>query len=576
MGKKGIVIIFALISMFLLINGVANFGTVSESEFVYMGVLLLCLLLIALLASKLIAYVAEEKVFVILYCIKKKMMITELVSCGALLLAGLIARIVAASKLESVNSVKEYEHLDVLFPAEKLYDSLEGFFGVFSVGNISGCEILNIVASLVSILLIYFIVRTMYGRSGGLVALAISAFWPSHIYGVSYHSERYVCTLLFLAVIYFFILFRKTKYWWVFSPLCGLCLGVLSYMQTSMYILFVVFVASLFIKGNEGREWSFSENFMKRLPALAVSVVVAVITIIVVNAVMAASLGIDAGKITGINGYEVLSGFNLDSNGNENDADYEYLMSNYQEGKNPKDAQLMAMSAGIQRFMDNKIESFNLILKKAQYIFGGGFDLSDRADMGESKFIFFEDAYYLLVLLGTGILAVELLQHNHKGYINFIIVIGILIVIFGAMFMAESTVQLQFGCIMAICSSAMVSILYRRKLGDETIQTIEEIRRKQMEQQEQKEKWTSNLANRLNMQGTETGEKKEEEDSEYFFDEEEIVDNKQVDEDMEKLLSKLSIDASMLGTASVREKRRKKIEQAKEKQKNKDNGDFDM
>lgn len=576
MSKKGIVIIFALLSVFLLINGVANFGTVSESEFVYMGVLLLCLLLIAMLASKLITYLAEEKVFVVLYCIKKKMMIAELTGCGVLFLAGLIARIVAAVKMEADITESGYEHLAVLFPAEKLYENLVGFFQNFGGGSISGCEILNILASMLSILLIYGIVRTMYGRSGGLVAMAISAFWPSHIYGVIYHSNRYVCTLLFLAVIYFFILFRRTKYWWAFSILCGLCIGILSYLQTSMYILFVVFVASLFIKGEEGRESSLGENFMKRLPAVAISLVAAFISTAAVNGIMASSLGIEAGKITGVDGYAVLSGFNVESGGNENDEDYEYLMSNYEESKNPKDAQRMAMNAGIQRFMENKTESLNLMLKKAQFIFGGGFDLSSQEYSGKGKFVLFEGVYYLLILLGTGIFAMELLQRNHKGYINFIILTGILIAISGAMFMVEGTIQMQFAYIMAICSSALVSVLYRRQLGDETIQTIEEIRKKQAEAEEQKKKWTSRLENKLNIQEDEAGEKKVEEDSEYFFDEEEIVDNTQVDEDMEKLLSKLSIDPSMLGTESIREKRRKKIEQAKEKQKNKDSDDFDM
>ena len=55
MSKKGIVIIFALVSSFLFVNGVANFGYVSGSKFVQMGFLLLCLLLIALGAKKIIS-----------------------------------------------------------------------------------------------------------------------------------------------------------------------------------------------------------------------------------------------------------------------------------------------------------------------------------------------------------------------------------------------------------------------------------------------------------------------------------------------------------------------------------------
>lgn len=579
MSKKGIVIIFALISVFLLVNGVANFGTVSESEFVYMGVLLLSFLLIAMLAAKLIAYVAEEKVFVLLYCIKKKMMIAELIGCGVLFLAGLIIRIVVACKLDYRKPATGYEHLDVLFPAEKLYHSLVGFFDNFAVGGISGCEMLNIVASMLSILLVYFIVRSMYGRSGGLVVMAISAFWPSHINGIAYDSAQYVCALLFLAVIYLFIYFRKSKYWWAFSLACGVCLGVLIYLETSMYILLAVLVASVFIKGEEGREQSFSENFMKRLPAAAISIVVTFVTIAGVNMAMASSMGVEAGKITGVNGYAVLSGFNVESNGNENKEDYEYLMSNYEETGNAKDAQRVAMDKGVQRFMANKSEGFNLMLKKAQYIFGCGYELASRVELSGSRFIYLEDAYYLLILLGTGMFAVELLQRNHRGYINFIIVIGILTVVSGAMFMTEGTVQMQFAYIMAICSSAMVSIYYRRKLGDDTIRTIAEIRRLQEEEEKKKEKWTSNLTSKLNIQST--GENKEEnsgeEDSEYFFDDEEdMEEDTQVDEDIEQLLSKLSIDPSVLGTESIREKRRKKIEQAKEKQKNKENNDFDM
>lgn len=577
MSKKGIVIIFALISVFLFVNGVANFGQTDGSEFVSMGVLLLGLLLIVMLTWKVINYLAEEKVFVLLYCIKEKMMIAETAGLAVFLLAGLITRIVVAIKVKTPIEIKEFEHTGILFPGETLYQNITAVFGNFSGGSIASYELLNIVASVVSMVLIYLIVRTMYGRSGGLVSLALSALWPSHIYGVVYDSEKYLCTMLFLAAVYFFILFRRTKYWPVFSVLAGVMLGILAYLQTSMYILFIVFIISPFIKGEEGRERTFGENLLKRIPAAAISIVVAFLVITITNSAIAKDLGIASSKITSIDGYAVLSGFNLEAGGNENEEDYSFLMENYEEGENPKDAQNVCLRAGFERFATNKAQSINLLLKKAQYIFGCGYDLPVRVELSKSNFIYLEDAYYLLVLLGTGIFAVEMLQRNHRGYINFVIVMGILTVLSGAMFMIEGTVQMEFGYIMAICSGAIISILYRRGLGDETIRTIEEITRKQEEAAKKEEKWKSKLQlNQATKEAMDGAGEDGENDPEYYFDEEELVDNSQVEEDIQNLLSKLSIDTSQMNTESVKEKRKKRIEEAKEKQKNKANDEFDV
>lgn len=464
MSKKGIVIIFAVTSIFLFVNGVANFGYENRSKFLQIGILLLCFLLICMGAYKLINYLAEEKVFVVLYCIKSKMRIAETVSVAILLLAAVVTRILAAIFVKAPTQEKQFLYEDVLFPAQKVMkDILEPFQGI-SVGAVEGYEVFNILISIISTVLVYLIVKNMYGRSGALTGLLICALWPSHIFGITYDSEKYFCTMLFLATIYFFLMFRRANCWPIFSGLAGVTLGVLAYMQTSMYVLFVLFIASAFVKGEEGRGRTFGENFVKRIPAVAVSVVVAIFVINGVNGSVASKLQISNTKLTGTNGYGLLTGMNAESIGNENEQDYEFLMENYEEGNNPKDAQNVCGMAAWQRFSENKAESFNLMLKKAQYIFGCGANLEMRKDMSKSGFIYLEDAYYLLILLAAGIFSIELLMRAQKGNINFIVVTSILITISGAIYMFEETIQMQFGVLLAICGSAIVSIIYRRGL----------------------------------------------------------------------------------------------------------------
>ncbi len=470
MSKKGIVIIFALVSIFLFVNGVANFGYISGRKFVQMGILLLCLLLIALGVKKVINYLAEEKVFVVLYCVEKKMKATEIVTVTVFLLLTLMTRLLAAVKLKTPVKEVEFEHVDVLFPAQRIYQNVIGMFRGIAGTVLTEYEIANIIMSLLSVILIYLIVRTMYGRSGGFVALFISAFWPSHILGVVYNNDKYFCTVLFLAVIYFFLMLRRTKLWPIFSVLAGAALGVLAYMQTSMYILFVVFVASVFIRGEEGKGKTFGQNVLCRAPAIVISFVVACLVITAVNGKIAGDLELEKKKVTGVSGYALLTGLNVENIGNENKKDYDFLMENYDETNNAKDAQYVCLMEAGKRFNMNKGESFNLILKKAQYIFGCGYNLEMRKDMSQSNIIYLEDAYYLLILLATGIFAIELLQRTHHGNVNFIIVIGILTVLSGAVFMFEETVQMQFAYIMVICSSAIISIIYRRGLNVETVE----------------------------------------------------------------------------------------------------------
>ncbi len=465
MSKKGIGIIFALVSIFLFVNGVANFGYISGSKFVQMVILLLCLLLIALGVKRVLNYLAEEKVFVVLYCVEKKMKTTEIVTVTVFLLITLITRVLAAVKLEASVKEVEFEHIDVLFPAQKIYQDITGVFQGIAGTVLTGYEITNIIMSLLSVILIYLIVRTMYGRSGGFAALFISALWPSHILGVIYNNDKYFCTALFLAVIYFFLMLRRTKLWPVFSVLSGIALGMLAYMQTSMYILFVVFIASVFVRGEEGRKKTFGQNVIHRIPAIVISLVIACLVITIVNGKVAGDLDVEKKKVTGVSGYELLTGLNAENIGSENKDDYNFLMENYGESGNAKDAQYVCIGEAGKRFGEKKGESLNLILKKAQYIFGCGYNLEMRKDMSQSNIIYLEDAYYLLILLATGIFAIELLQRTHHGNVNFIIVIGILTVLSGAVFMFEETVQMQFGYIMAICSSAIISIVYRRRLN---------------------------------------------------------------------------------------------------------------
>lgn len=572
MGKKSIVVIFALISIFLFVNGVVNFGQINDSGFVYMGALLLGFLLIALITWKVIQYLAEEKVFVVLYCIKKKMVIAEVVTGSILLLAGIIARVLVAVQVNDQVKNDKFEHLSLLFPAEKLYENIVAVFENMATANITGYELLNIITACLSMVLVYFVVRAIHGRSGALVAVLITAFWPSQIYGVVYNSKKCFCTMLFLAVIYFLIMMRKEKKSIIFSVLAGISLGILAYMQTSMYILLLMFIVSPVIKGEEGKERTIVENILKHIPAAVISIVVTFVVIAGINSGMANSLGIPASKITGVDGYALMTGVNQEFTGVENEADYQFLMENYEEGKNPKDAQRVCFGEGLSRFDENKVDAINLLLEKAQYVFGCGYDFAVRVDLSESSFAYIEDAYYLLLLFGTGIFAVELLQRSHRGYINFVLVMGILTVLSGALFMIEGTVQMQFGYIMVICSSAIVSILYRRSLGDETIRTIEEILKLQEEAERNKEKLTSNLKSKMKMNSDE--ELSEKEEAEYFFDEEELVDNTQIEADIQNLLSKLSIDTRQMNAENVKEKRRKKIQEAKEKQKNKVNEDF--
>ncbi len=570
-GKKIVVAVFALISMFLLVNGVTNYGDMSGQEFLYMGILLLVLLMVALVIKKGITYLAEEKVFVLLYCMKRKMMIAEIASVSVCALITLISRFVIAAKVQISTLGNEYEKLPELFPARKVYGALTGIFETVAMGNITGYELCNIFCNIVAMVFIYLIVRSMYGRSGGILALFVVACWPTQMYGVVYDNPQYFCAMLFLAVIYFIKMFRKGTLWYLYAPLTGLALGVLIYMQTGMIFFVVVLLASLFVRGEEGKERTVGENFLQRVPAVAVSLVVTFVVLMGVNGIVASSLGYPSSKITGINGYAMLTGFNEKSQGKENQEDYNYLMDSYKEGNNPKDAQMVCLGKVYDRISENFGSTVNMILQKAQYMFGCGYDLAIRVDMSASKIIFVQDAYYLLILLGTGVLAIELLQRQHHGYINFILVVGSLLVFAGALFETGTGVQLEFGFILAICSSAVVSILYRRALGDDTIHTIEEIRRRQMEEEEKKQKWTAGVIGKLHGEsasGDTQGMTKEEE-AEYFFDDEEMEEEEQVDPELEELLSKLSIDPSKLASETVREKRRKKIEQAKENQKKK-------
>ena len=582
MGKKSVVIIFALISIFLFVNGVVNFGQISDSGFVYMGALLLGFLLVALISWKVIKYLGEEKVFVVLYCVKKKMMIAEIMAGGLLLLAGIVGRVLVAMQVNNISVDEKFEHLSVLFPAEKLYDNVVMLLKPMATSSITEYELLNIITASLSMVLIYFIGREMYGISGAVVAILLTAFWPSQIYGVVYNSKKCLCTMLFLAVIYFFIMMRKSKKSIVFSIFAGVFLGILAYLQTSMYILLAIFIVSPVVRGDEGRERTIIENLIKRIPAAVLSIGITFLVINGLNSVMAKDLGMPVAKVTGLDGYAMMSGFNQEYDGTENGADYEFLIKNYEETKNPKDAQHVCLGNGLARFDENVVEAINLLLKKAQYIFGCGYDFAVRVDLEESSFAYIEDAYYLLILFGTGIFAVELLQRNHRGYINFVLVMGILTVLSGAMFMVEGTVQMQFGCIMVICSSALVSVLYRRCLGDETIRTIEEIVRLQEEAERKKEAWTSKLKSKMKMDEegeTQVQESQDNEEGDYYFDEEELdemEDNSQIEDDIQKLLAKLSLDIHQLDNESVKEKRRKKIQEAKEKQKNKTNGDFDV
>jgi len=570
-GKKFVVAVFALISMFLLVNGVTNYGDVSGREFLYMGILLLVFLMVALIINKIITYLAEEKVFVLLYCMKRKMMIAEIVSISVCAVITLVSRFVIAARVQISTIGEEYEKLPQLFPARKVYEAFVGIFEGMAGGSISGYELCNIFCNIVAMVFIYLIVRSMYGRSGGILALFIAACWPSHMYGVVYYNPQYFCGMLFLAVIYFIMLSRKGALWYVFAALTGVALGLLIYMQTGMILFVVVLLASLFVRGDEGKERTLGENFMKRIPAVAVSLGVALIVNIGVNGMVATSLDLPSSKVTGMNGYAMLTGFNEESKGKENKEDYDYLMNNYKEGNNPKDAQMLCLGKVYDRVSENFGGTVNMILQKAQYVFGCGYDLAIRVDMSASKMIFVQDAYYLLILLGTGILAIELLQRQHHGYINFVLGVGSLLVFAGALFETGTGVQLEFGFILAICSSAIVSILYRRALGDDTIHTIEEIRRRQMEEEKKKQQWTAGVIGKLhggNVPG-ETQGMTEEEEAEYFFDEEEMEEADNVDPELEELLSKLSIDPSKLASENVREKRMKKIQQAKEKQKQK-------
>ena len=254
---------------------------------------------------------------------------------------------------------------------------------LFRIFGTSVCtaQIFNVVLSMLTVFLVYLTAKLAGGRLCGLVALVLSAFWPSQILYVNMVAGEYLFSFMLMVGLYVFVdtvkdLSRDARH-----PVTGVLLHVFlgiwlamtaAIRPMALLLLVTVAICTLFervripVRLTKDQPVSLvflSKGWMRCITVIAVYLLTsALITVGITNAVDK-----DLASGTTSFGYNLLVGLNTESEGGWNQEDADYLYATLEETGDATQAHMACRDLAIKRLGDVK-GILNLFLYKFQVL----------------------------------------------------------------------------------------------------------------------------------------------------------------------------------------------------------------
>ncbi len=233
---------------------------------------------------------------------------------------------------------------------------------------------LNMAASVISIFLAYRIARLICGKTGGLLALLLVAFWPSQILYVNQMASEPLFMCLTLTAIwittYLFTNSKKSKPTnvLILNILLGIILALAGGVRpVAVILLIAIAICTLTYKAKENRneKAGLIKSCMSR-GWIRVSVILISYFICsqLVSGSTARAIDRELPGSTVSFGYNLLVGLNIDSKGSWNEKDARFLEEKFMENGSAEEAHRASRDEALKRIINNPKGMANLIFEK--------------------------------------------------------------------------------------------------------------------------------------------------------------------------------------------------------------------
>ena len=250
--------------------------------------------------------------------------------------------------------------------------------------SVSVGQYANVVLSVVTVLLVYRTGRLAGGRLAGLMALLLSAFWPSQVLYSTQLASEFLFAFLMMLGVYLFVLSLKVCSAQMAHPGFGVLLYiaigvVLGFCATVrpmalivvITIILCIFPQKLFLSAEKSQNPSISlmiisRGWMRCLVVLLCYVLITAGTNITIQQTVDRKLASGSTSF----GYNLLVGLNTASEGGWNAEDANYLYDTYAATGDAGQAHLACRDLAVQRLKGGLDGMFNLFLRKYQVLWG--------------------------------------------------------------------------------------------------------------------------------------------------------------------------------------------------------------
>lgn len=254
-------------------------------------------------------------------------------------------------------------------------------FRLLGGASVATAQNFNILLSVATSFIAYRTVRLAGGRLSGMVALLLTAFWPSQIIYVNMIASEYLFSFLLMLSIHLYVrtlridvAHESRPVWGVCEHiLLGVCLAAAAAVRPMALLLIItILICTGFEKGRLPVRLSgdqpislifLSKGWLRCF--LILLVYLAVNALMTIGATNAVDRDLASGSTSF--GYNLLVGLNEASDGGWNQEDADYLYAALERTGSASEAHLACLDLAVQR-LGNAREMINLFLHKFQVL----------------------------------------------------------------------------------------------------------------------------------------------------------------------------------------------------------------
>ena len=319
--------------------------------------------------------------------------------------------------------------------------------------RVSVAQYANLVLSVATVFLTYRTGCLAAGGIAGLIALVLSAFWPSQVLYSTMVASEFLFSFLFMLGIYLFVCslklctpdMRHPGFGVLLHIAIGVSLGFCAVVRPMalvavITIVLCVFPQKLFLPAQKQEQPSISLMLLSRgwMRCLIVILCYVMVTT-AANMTIRQIVGQEPASGSTSFGYNLLVGLNASSEGGWNAEDAAYLYDEYSRTGDAGQAHLACRDLALQRLTRDPESIFNLFLRKYHVLwgnddYGGTWNLVLLDEQGNltpqrEQFLYgsrdWGNLYYLVCLAFAGIAGIFLWKKgNDMEYIFILISVG--------------------------------------------------------------------------------------------------------------------------------------------------------